>query len=169
MAPPPESIWANDDLSLEGTTDSMTDYFMDFEDEDEQEMNTVNPMMPSIFYEQVDAVLATFPKCGNGPSEDQSVKARLNGLKWLATHGNSLPCNVERILVLDATDLFDLPLHNSNPNLPPGVDIEKFWKAEGRKATRILLRHGENALGLGFSEASDRAAAFARRAKEGRI
>jgi len=168
LAPPPESIWAvSDDSSLDNSIDSNTDFFMDFEDEEEQEMNNLNPMMPSIFYEQVDAVIATFPKCGNGPIEDQSIRARLNGLKWLATHGNSLPFNVERILILDATDLFDLPLHNNDPNLPAGVDVEKFWKGEGRKATRILLRHGDNALGLGFAEAAEKAAQAARLAKEG--
>ena len=170
MAPPPESIWASsDNLPLDEPTESMTEYFMDFEDEEEQDMSDVNPMMPSIFYEQVDAVIATFPKCGNGPAEDQSVKARLNGLKWLATHGSSLPCSVERILVLDSTDLFDLPLDNTDPNLPSGVDVEKFWKAEGRKATRILLRHGDNALGLGFAEAAEKAGMAARLAKEGKM
>ena len=50
-----------------------------------------------------------------------------------------------------------------------GVDVGKFWKAEGRKATRILLRHGDNALGLGFAEAAEKAAAAARLAKEGKI
>jgi hypothetical protein len=142
---------------------------MDFEDEEEQDMNGLNPMMPSMFYEQVDAVIATFPKCGNGLGEDQSVKSRLNGLKWLATHGASLPPNVERILVLDSTDLFDLPLHNDDPNLPHGCDVEKFWKGEERKPTRILLRHGDNALGLGFAEAAEKAAAAARLAKEGKV
>ena len=31
------------------------------------------------------SVVATFPKQGNGPQHDDSLSARLNGLKWLAT------------------------------------------------------------------------------------
>lgn len=100
-------------------------------------------MMP--FYEQVDAVVATFPREGHGTEGDQSITARLNGLKWLATCGNSLPANVERILVLDATDLKDLPISNDDPNLPPGVDVEAFWRSNNRKPSRILLRSGDNA------------------------
>ena len=71
------------------------------------------------------------------------MQARLRGLKWLATQGKSLPAGVERILVMDATDLKDLPLKNDDPNLPPGVDVEEFWKGDGRKPTRVLLRHGD--------------------------
>lgn len=48
----------------------------------------------------------------------------MNGLKWLATHGKALPSGVERILVLDAADITDLPLTNNDPNLPHGVDIQ---------------------------------------------
>ena len=93
----------------------------------------------------MDAVVATLPREGNGPSDDQSIMARLNGLKWLATSGNMLPANVERILVMDASSLCDLPLTNDDPNLPAGVNVEAFWKAEGRKPTRLLLRSGDNA------------------------
>jgi hypothetical protein len=114
-----------------------------FQVEDNSGQKNTNPMMP--FYEQVDAVVATFPREGHGPDGDQSVTARLNGLKWLATNGNALPANVERILVLDATDLKDLPVSNDDPNLPFGVDVEAFWRSEGRKPSRILLRSGENA------------------------
>ena len=85
--------------------------------------------------------VATFPKPGNGPVDDDSVRGRLKGLKWLATDGKSLPAGVERVLVMDATDLQDLPLSNDDPNLPAGVDVEEFWKADGRKPSRILLRH----------------------------
>ena len=77
--------------------------------------------------------------------DDDSVTARLNGLKWLATYGANLPAGVERILVMDATDLPDLPVSNDNPNLPKGVDIESFWEAKGRKPTRVLLRRGSSA------------------------
>ena len=52
--------------------------------------------------------MATFPKPGNGPVGDDSVTGRLNGLKWLATYGEDLPAGVERVLVMDATDLNDL-------------------------------------------------------------
>lgn len=96
-------------------------------------------------YEQVDAVVVTFPRPGNGPADDDSITARLSGLCWLATQGESLPPNVERIVVLDATDLKDLPITNSNPNLPDGIDIEKFWRGIDRTGTRVLLRRGRNA------------------------
>lgn len=84
--------------------------------------------------------------------------ARLNGLKWLATHGNNLPAGVERILVMDATYLRDLPLTNSDPNLPKGVDVEAFWKGEGRKPTRVLLRRGDSALAQAAAKAAAEAA-----------
>lgn len=117
-------------------------------------------------YEQVDAVVATFPREGNGPAGDQSIKARLNGLKWLATSGNMLPANVERILVMDATCLRDLPLSNDDPNLPEGVDVESFWKSEGRKASRILLRSGDNAQAIAAANAAAVAAAQAAEAAQ---
>lgn len=104
-------------------------------------------------YEQVDACVATFPKPGNGPVNDPSIQARLKGLKWLATHGRSLPAGVERILVMDATDLKDLPLSNDN-DLLPGVDIEEFWRGEGRKPSRVLLRHGDNAMAVAVAKAA---------------
>jgi hypothetical protein len=87
-------------------------------------------------------VVGTFPRSGNGPPNDDSIMARLNGLKWLATHGNQLSAGVERILVLDATELRHLPLTNDDPNLPKGVDIESFWRSVDRKPVRLLLRRG---------------------------
>ena len=93
----------------------------------------------------MDAVVATFPRPGNGPVDDDSITARLNGLKWLSTYGSELPAGVERILVMDATDLADLPLTNDDPTLPKGVDVEKFWASKGRKPTRVLLRRGRSA------------------------
>ena len=92
---------------------------------------------------QLFAAVAT-QKIISGPVDDPSVQARLKGLQWLCTHGRSLPAGVERVLVMDTTDLQDLPLTNDDPNLPPGVDVEAFWKADGRKASRVLLRHGDN-------------------------
>lgn len=93
----------------------------------------------------MDAVVATFPRSGNGSVDDDSVTARLTGLKWLATYGTPLPAGVERILVMDATDLADLPLTNDHPNLPKGVDVESFWAGKNRKPTRVLLRRGSSA------------------------
>jgi hypothetical protein len=80
--------------------------------------------------------------------------SRLNGLKWLATYGKELPAGVERILVMDATDLEDLPLTNDDPNLPPGVDVEEFWRADGRKPTRVLLRKARSAQAQAAAEAA---------------
>lgn len=102
-------------------------------------------------------MIATFPHAGNnGPMEENdTIMSRLNGLKWLATYGNDLPAGVERILVMDATDLDDLPLSNDDPNLPPGVDVEAFWTGEGRRPSRVLLRKGKSTQ----AEAAARAAA----------
>jgi len=104
LAPPPERVWADsEDNSGEDVDGGVEmDDALFFEDEEEKEL-TMDPMMP--WYEQVDAVIATFPKMGNGPLDDNSVKARLSGLQWLATQGLNLPPGVERILVLGATDL----------------------------------------------------------------
>uniref|UniRef100_A0A7S0L010 CMP/dCMP-type deaminase domain-containing protein n=3 Tax=Asterionellopsis glacialis TaxID=33640 RepID=A0A7S0L010_9STRA len=159
IAPPPESIWATDVQSDVDYETEVDDFFsMDFEDEEEEETLGRNPMMP--WYEQVDAVVVTFPNAYQGPTDDDSITARLFGLKWLAAQGQELPANVERILVMDATDLKDLPMFNEDPNLPLGVDVESFWKAEDRKPTRVLLRRGENAQ----AQAAAKAAAIAAKA-----
>ena len=169
LAPPPDLVWAGEVQETEFTTEADNFFTMEFEDEDYQEGLNKNPMMP--WYEQVDAVVATFPKAGNGPVKDNTIQGRLSGgLKWLATQGESLPANVERVLVMDATDLKDLPLSNDDPNLPTGVDIEAFWRASGRKPTRILLRRGENAqaqaAAMAAMKAAEAAAAAARAAME---
>jgi pyrimidine deaminase RibD-like protein len=159
IAPPPEVIWADD-----GDDDDFDDeefLSVEFEDEDFQGDMSGTPMMP--WYEQADAVVATFPKQGNGPSDDGSLAARLSGLKWLATHGCDLPAGVERIVVMDATDLKELPLKNGGPDLPNHVDIEKFWRANHRKPTRVLLRRGNEAQARA---AADAAAAAAKAAAE---
>ena len=156
FAPPPEQVWADDStdeddeikylmgVELDDDDDDDDDddamFSLDFEEEKEQEKLGGVSMMP--WYEQVDAVIATFP-------HEESVLngfkvSRLNGLKWLATYGNDLPAGVERILVMDATDLDDLPLTNDDPNVPPGVDVEQFWTGEGRRPTRLLLRKGRS-------------------------
>lgn len=168
IAPPPEAVWADDIFSMDDDFETElvdADIFsMDFEEEEEAQSIGKNPMMP--WYEQVDAIVATFPKQGNGPSDDSSVMARLNGLKWLATRGNSLPANVERILVMDATDLHDLPITNDDPNLPLGVNVEEFWAAKNRRPTRVLLRKGENAQAQAAARAAARAAQAAAEAAQ---
>lgn len=168
IAPPPEVIWADSqgdgyDDDMDSEPESLDDLLsLEFDEEDEQERLSGTPMMP--WYEQVEAVVATFPHPGNGPLNDDSVTARLNGLKWLSTHGKTLPPGVERILVMDATDLDDLPLSNDDPNLPRGVDVEQFWKGEGRKPTRVLLRRGRSALAQSAAKVAAEAAAAASRA-----
>ncbi len=161
MAPPPESIWASEDKQEDDDFTEIDDFFGLEEDMEETKSN---PMMP--WYEQMDAIVGTFPREGHGPQDDQSVKSRLNGLKWLATNGQELPANVERILVLDATDLKDLPISNDDPNLPAGVDVESFWNAEGRKPSRVLLRSGDNAFAASAATAAAQAAKAAAEAAE---
>jgi hypothetical protein len=169
LAPPPESVWAvdeptllqddddDDDSSEGGFADEVDDTFdMVFAEEDYQEVLSKNPMMP--WYEQTDAVVATFPKKGNGPAKNNSLEGRLTGLQWLATGGNALPANVERILVMDANDLVDLPLTNDAPGVPAGLDVEAFWTATHRKPSRILLRHGDNAQAIAAAKAAAAAA-----------
>lgn len=59
---------------------------------------------------------------------------------------------------MDATDLKDLPLSNNDANTPAGVDIEEFWKGENRKPSRVLLRHGDNAMAVAVAKAAAKAA-----------
>lgn len=154
MAPPPEQIWSSNDDDKE---------FMDDNEDEEQIRMSESVLMP--WYEQVDAVIATFPRSGNGPTdENNTIKSRLNGLKWLSTFGKKLPVGVERILVLDATDLESLPISNDDPNLPPDVDVEEFWSAVGRKATRVILRKGRSTQAEGAAEAAALAAEAASKA-----
>ncbi len=104
------------------------------------------------------------PRIAGPMPENNTIKSRLNGLKWLSTFGTKLPKGVERILVLDATDLENLPLSNDDPNLPNGVDIESFWKGEGRKPTRVLLRKGRSSQAEGAARAAAVAAEAAAKA-----
>ena len=89
-------------------------------------------------------IISTIVLFGNSVSS-RGRTSRLNGLKWLATHGCDLPAGVERILVMDATDLKALPLKNGEQGLPSYVDVEAFWRGENRKPTRVLLRRGNDA------------------------
>ncbi|GKY97435.1 hypothetical protein MPSEU_000702000 [Mayamaea pseudoterrestris] len=154
IAPPPEMIWVdteeNDDSS---GFESMMD--VNFEEEYTDNLQG-SPMMP--WYEQCDAIVGTFPRKGYGRKEDDNLAVRLNGLKWMATHGEVLPAGVERILVMDATDLKDLPIVNGNHNLPSFVDVEAFWKAADRKPTRVLLRRGINAQARAAAKSAAKAA-----------
>ena len=143
-------------MEEEMENDSFID--VDFEDEYIDHLQG-SPIMP--WYSQCDAIVCTFPRKGNGQKEEETLVARLNGLKWLATHGEDLPAGVERILVMDATDLKDLPISNGNPNLPSYVDVEAFWKGLDRKPTRILLRRGVSMQARGAAKAAAMAAANA--------
>lgn len=156
LAPPPDVIWADErSYESEDVYDAMTS--VDFEEEEDQgDRMGGSPVMP--WYEQADAVVATFPRPGNGQTDDDSVAGRLAGLRWLATHGCKLPAGVERILVLDATDLKDLPLRNGDPNLPPNFDIEAFWAGKNRMPTRIVLWRGKNEVAQSKAKAATMAA-----------
>lgn len=161
LAPPPDHLWAEEEDEI---------YDVDFEEEVSQYEESVSSPIIMPWYEQADAVVVTFPRFGNGPPDDNSVKARLSGVKWLASQDALLPAGVERIVVMDTTELLSLPLSNSDPNVPDGVDMEGFWKAKDRKPTRVLLRRGvhesSRAAATAASEAAQVAAAAAQAALE---
>jgi len=182
LAPPPESIWAGDKFDdsedeeddfdddwesggdSEFTDDSGTSRWeastdLEFLEEEPDSGLNKNPMMP--WYEQVDAVLATFPRIENTPDDDQSVAFRLKSLRWFCRHGSALPSAVDRILVLDASDLIHIPLSNDDPRWEPHLDIEKFWRADGRSPTKVILRRGKNAIASTAARAAAAAAAAA--------
>jgi len=179
MAPPPELIWADESDNTDDDEDMGTMFpGLDINDDDDDDNDDDETIFESVeqnqsrgtvimpWYGQVDAVIGTFPRAGkNGPTdENNTVKSRLNGLKWLSTFGKDLPAGVERILVLDATDLKNLPLSNDDPNLPDGINVEEFWSGEGRKPTRVLLRKGRSSLAEGAAQAAAVAAAAAAKA-----
>lgn len=146
LAPPPDVLWidfADKEEDASGNEDGSEDkiFDVDFEEEGSQELVGGTPIMP--WYEQADAIVATFPRVDNGGPivENESLASRLNGLKWLARASKSLPAGVERILVLDATELRALPINNDDPNVGPEVDIEAFWKSPSFRK-RVLLRRG---------------------------
>eukprot|EP00536_Pseudo-nitzschia_multiseries_P006348 jgi/Psemu1/239311/estExt_Genewise1.C_1330040 len=175
MAPPPEHIWAEDESEEKNNLFpgiEIDDDDGDYDDDDidaffgdsakTKRSNSGNVIMP--WYSQVDAVIGTFPRDGNNGMQNNTVKSRLNGLKWLSTFGRELPPGVERILVLDATDLENLPLSNDDANLPEGVDVEEFWRGTGRKPTRVLLRKGRSSQAEGAARAAAVAAEAAAKA-----
>jgi hypothetical protein len=147
LAPPPDVLWIDsasrgDDDPKQGNDGSGNQIFdVDFEEEGSQALLGGTPIMP--WYEQADAIVATFPRIDNGGpiAEVESIASRLNGLKWLARASVSLPAGVERILVLDATELRELPMSNHDGKIGSDVDIEAFWKSTSFRK-RVLLRRG---------------------------
>jgi hypothetical protein len=67
---------------------------------------------------------------------------RFANLEWLASYDVNLPAGMERIVVLDAVDLKNLPTMNGGSHFSPDVDFEAFWIGRNRKPTRIILRGG---------------------------
>ena len=112
-------------------------------------------------YDNCDAVVVTIPRVDASPAGQMETIQRLSGLFWFASQGNSLPPAVERIVVVDATDLTFLPLNSEMmTSLSPdsNVDVESFWRGVGRSPTRVILRRGRN---LVAKSAAESAAALA--------
>ena len=110
---------------------------------------TRTPITP--VYPLADAVIVTLPQVGSSPDGRGGPDRRLAGIRWMASNGLTLDQKVEKIVVLDATDLPDLPLGSEG-----GFDYKRLWES----GIRVLLRKGENQRAV--SEA--RAAAGAARA-----
>ena len=84
----------------------------------------------------------------------------MDGIRWLASQGMSLPKSVERVIVMDASDLAILPMSNEHPNAF-GADVDRLWKdAGGDKPLRILLRRGVNDEAAAAAKGAAAAAAF---------
>lgn len=157
LAPPPDLVWVGEQkigMALEESSEY-------YPEEDDDALD--DESSPITWYGQADAAIASFPRPGDGPPDDDSVAGRLFGLRWLATHGRNLPAGVERILVLDSSDLKDLPLSNDDPNLDLSFDVETFWAGKNRKPTRIILRRGEDRMAQSLAQ---NAAAAAMKAAE---
>lgn len=67
---------------------------------------------------------------------------RFGALEWLVTDGVNLPAGMERVVVVDAIDLKNLPTLNGGSHFSSDVDIEAFWIGRNRKPTRIILMGG---------------------------
>ncbi len=123
------------------------------------------PITP--LYERADAVCVTLPREGVGADGRGGIERRMEGIRWLASRGLTLKEEIERVLVLDATDLPMLPLSNDDENAG-GADVEALWRSSSK--TRILLRRGVNhvaaAAAKGAAEAARVAAEAAERAME---
>eukprot|EP00588_Corethron_pennatum_P012762 CAMPEP_0194269342 /NCGR_PEP_ID=MMETSP0169-20130528/3526_1 /TAXON_ID=218684 /ORGANISM="Corethron pennatum, Strain L29A3" /LENGTH=731 /DNA_ID=CAMNT_0039010963 /DNA_START=26 /DNA_END=2221 /DNA_ORIENTATION=- len=167
LAPPPQKIWMQEegdnldneleDLSWEYNGET------DYENEEDSLDNAVteNPMLP--WYEQVDAVVATFPRVENTPADDCSISFRLESLRWFCSQGASLSVALNRIFVLDASDLIHIPMSNDDPRWDPNLDVEKFWRAEG---TKVIIRRGRNLTASAAAAAAAAAASAAAIAAE---
>jgi pyrimidine deaminase RibD-like protein len=96
------------------------------------------------WYGHADAYVVTIPAQENVVADKDSDSSRFADLEWLATAGSNLPAGLERIVVVDATDLKNLPIVNGGPTISPNVNIEALWAGRNRKATRIILKRGGN-------------------------
>jgi hypothetical protein len=85
---------------------------------------TRTPITP--LYSHADAVCVTLPHSAGG-----GLALRFSGVRWLANQGLSLDPAVERVLVMDATDLVHLPMGNEEKNAF-GCDVEALWSGKGR-------------------------------------
>jgi hypothetical protein len=133
LAPPPvRSSFGATNAGEEGGAE---DWFDDFS----ADRRPISPV-----YNAADAIVVTLPRHGRTVqyTGDDELFVRLAGVRWLATSGRSLNPSVERILVLDASDLPLLPFTNNHPNAFD-TDVESLWSdCGGDKPLRILLRRG---------------------------
>ncbi|GMH99660.1 hypothetical protein TrVE_jg333 [Triparma verrucosa] len=164
LAPPPSrSSYGSDTVTIE-------------EEEDEEYKEDTNwfdsfspsrtPITP--IYSSADCVCVTIPREGTTPDGKGGLEMRFRGMKWLSYQGSSLDDSVERVLVMDATDLNILPLSNSDPNAF-GSDVESLWSSGSTgsgKPTRILLRRGVNQVAVAAAKGAADAAKLAMEAAE---
>jgi hypothetical protein len=101
------------------------------------------------FYSSIESSsvsVSSLPWYGHADAYVVSIESdksnRFADMEWLASYGVNLPAGMERIVVLDAVDLKNLPTLNGDTHLSPGVDIEAFWIGRNRKPTRIFLKGG---------------------------
>ena len=90
---------------------------------------TRTPITP--LYSHADAVCVTLPREGYTPDGQGGLPLRFSGVRWLSNQGLSLSHTVERVLVMDATDLVHLPLSNGEENAF-GCDVDALWSGRGR-------------------------------------
>jgi len=163
LAPPPARSSYGPDQSAAESEDfdlasSDTNWFDSFSP-------TRTPITP--LYSSADCVCVTLPREGYTPDGKGGLEMRFRGIKWLSYQGSSLDTSVERVLVMDATDLNILPLKNSDKNAF-GSNVEALWSAgqNGGKPTRILLRRGVNQVAVASAKGAADAAKMAMEAAE---
>jgi len=144
LAPPPRKVWAE--------PEEEPNWFEDADEEVDEELAELEMMY---CYRNCDAVVVTVPVRGE---REYNIDDRLEGIRWFATQGNDLPPAVERIVVIDATDLALLPMGAEEW---VSVDMESFWSGVGRTPTRVILRRGKNLLAVRSAEESANLAAEA--------